>query len=507
MALFSNEDTPARCDGNDTSTSIPQTLADSDQYSGSNSQVDDHTDRDSKVLKNLESPLLLLPPELLQQILSYLSPQELAPVSAACRVLAEHATNDLLWANLVNAHLPFKVYDPGPFDSFRELYIAHHPCWFIPRNKIWFSDKEHTGSLILGRYDNRRGIIEAYRIVAERQSRQFQFWTWNPEVMIQSFNPKVGLWLDDPVLLLKNAPSGSTSGLRYLNGEMRMPMALELQRVFSSFSFCSREIPSHTAVGPKKQWPPLTIPTDRRVYRGIDDTHMSELDEIPKSKNQISEAGFRLRRWPHFGVGTPYFTSETDETLSTYATLDPGLYTPTKEKPYQGIWVGDYSAHGCEFLLFLQRDHEGGSTSPATNSTSRGSVFNESVESESETEDIVHQGSLEAIKLTGDPNVPRGQISFVADDIGQGGLVRTAEESLFEGARIVHSKGHVAGLGFRDGKCSHSNADYNVLTSFPDTFVTSQLILISLDCVAHYWETQGHVSYFRRVDIDSLIQT
>lgn len=42
---------------------------------------------------------------------------------------------------------------------------------------------------------------------------------------------------------------------------------------------------------------------------------------------------------------------------------------------------------------------------------------------------------------------------------------------------------------------------------YKDTYIPSQLILISPDCVAHYWESMGHISYFRRVDIDSLIQT
>jgi hypothetical protein len=117
------------------------------------------------------------------------------------------------------------------------------------------------------------------------------------------------------------------------------------------------------------------------------------------------------------------------------------LYTPTKEKPYQGIWVGDYSAHGCEFLLFLQRDRDDEASSPSD-------------EPETGPDEIVQKGSLEAIKLTGDPNVPRGQISFIAPDIGPGGVVRVAEEALFRGCRIVRSRGHVAGLGFRDGKLS-----------------------------------------------------
>ncbi|KAI9924629.1 hypothetical protein ASPWEDRAFT_516548 [Aspergillus wentii DTO 134E9] len=425
-----------------------------------------------------ESFLVQLPPELLQAILSYFSAFDLARVSATCRILAEHGSNDLLWASLVNAHLPFRIHDPGPFNSFRSLYAAHHPYWFIPRNKIWFSDTEHTGNLILARYDNRRGVIEAYRVVAERQSHEFQIWDQNPDVIINTFHPKASLWLDDPVLLLKNHnSSGAPDRLRYVYGETRMPMAaLESQHVFNSFSFCSNETPSDLALTAEQQWPPLTIPSRHRVYRDVDGGR-SELDRPPRSLAQMSESAFRIRRWAQMGM--PIFMADGTEALSTYATLDPELYTPTKEKPYQGIWVGDYSAHGCEFMLFMQRDPEPGSIQS-----------HEAGESENDDEEVVPRGSLEAIKLTGDPNVPRGQISFVAQDIGPGGLVRVADEALFQGARMVRSQGHVAGLGFRD-----------------DTFIDSQLILISTDCVAHYWEAMGHISYLRRVDIDALLQS
>jgi len=106
-----------------------------------------------------------------------------------------------------------------------------------------------------------------------------------------------------------------------------------------------------------------------------------------------------------------------------------------------------------------------------------------------ENEDLGPSGSLEAVKLTGDPNVPRGQISFVANDIGPGGLVRVDDREPFENARIVRCLGHVAGIGFQD-----------------DTFIKSELILISPDFIAHYWKEMGHVSYYRRVDIDTLLQ-
>ena len=378
-----------------------------------------------------------LPSELLHQILSYLSARDLGCISETSRTLAAHGSNDLLWADLVNANLPIKIDHPGPFDSFRRLYASYYPSWFIPQSKIWFSDTEHTGNLILARYDNRRGVVEAFRILADNRNTLFQIWDWDPDVIILTFEPRVYLWFDDPIVLLKS--STTTAFPRrpnYLRGESRMPMAVESQNVYNAMSLCSQEIPSHVTVRPDRLWPPPSIPSASRVYRDVE-SHWSQWENPPERVSQICESAFRVRRWAHFRLGLPILTAGSSETLTTYATLDPDLYTPTREKPYQGIWVGDYEAHGCEFLLFLQRD---------------GSVGGES-HNEEEIEDgaIIQRGSLEAIKLTGDPNVPRGQISVIAEDIGPGGLVRIADESPFEGARIVKSRGHVAGVGFLDG--------------------------------------------------------
>lgn len=60
------------------------------------------------------------------------------------------------------------------------------------------------------------------------------------------------------------------------------------------------------------------------------------------------------------------------------------------------------------------------------------------------------RGRLEAIKLTGDPNVPRGEFTWVAEDIGPKGFIRNAEEQMFRGARVVRSVGQVAGRNFKN---------------------------------------------------------
>jgi hypothetical protein len=382
--------------------------------------------------------LLKLPAEIIHWILSYLSAPDLARASATCRALADHGSSDLLWHGLVNARLPCPIEDPGVFPSFRRLYLAYHPCWFIPQHKIWFADNENTGSLILARYDNRRGVIEAYRVVAERGTPSFDVWGSNPDVIIQSFDPQVRLWLDDPVLFLKDPePSSSTAPIQALSSlpaERRMPMALEAQHVYSAISFCSA-----TKSQSDDFWPPPIIPSNARVSRDLrDHPEQSDRPQVPNHLSELSEYAFRLRKWANY---LHVFSSGPREATITYSTLDPSLYTPTKIKPYQGIWVGDYSAHGCEFLLLRQTD-------PNTENEN----LDETMDTDPQTEDIVQQGRLEAIKLTGDPNVPRGQYSFIAEDIGPKGLIRVTTDEPFAGSRIVHCEGHVAGLGFRDGE-------------------------------------------------------
>lgn len=442
-----------------------------------------------------------LPPEIIHEIFSSLCAQDLARVSMTCRVLAEHGVDDRLWAGLVNSHLPFPIKSSDPFGSFRRLYVAHAPFWFIPQYKVWFADNEHTGNIVVARYDHRRGVIEAYRVLADRGGHPvFHFWEANPDVIIQAFDPTVRLWLDDPVLLLKDPdPSNPATSVHSCKEELRMHMAAESQHIFSSLLLCSEEDLAGDDAAPETLWPPQTIPSSSRATR-----HPPRLAMLqPKRLSDTSHAVFRLRRWANFRL---LLSPGNNETMITYATLDPSLYTPTPKKPYQGIWVGDYSAHGCEFLLFLQQD-------PPARPEGVESTSSTQNEEDNAAGGVIQQGSLTAIKLTGDPNVPRGERSFFSDDIGSGGLIRVASEEPFRGARIVRATGHVAGLGFRDSKFPFHDlalvVDSNKIlkTGSIGSFTDSQLILISPDCVAHYWKDLGHASYYRRVNFDALIQT
>ncbi|CRL17061.1 Cyclin-like F-box [Penicillium camemberti] len=428
---------------------------------------------------NQSSFLGKLPAELIQHIASYLSASDLACFGATCRALANHASDDLLWANLVNKRLPTPIRNPGPFGSFRRLYLAYHPYWFIPQHTIWFADNENTGMLIIARYDDRRGVIEGYPIIAERGTPQFQIWASHPEVIIQSFEPNVHLKLDRPILSLRDPdPFSQTASTQssFPTEERHMSMAADAPNIYNSLSVCAEFCSRVPWVDPSLLWPPPTIPANAHTVRAL----RIPPTAILSHSSELSELIFRLRRWAAPELMLP-------QVCVTFSTLDPVLYTPTAEKPYQGIWVGDYSAHGCEFLLVLQEE----TTVQARGDRNESQITDAQDEVEHDNQQAIGQrGPLQAVKLTGDHNVPRGQLSFAAQDIGSRGLIGIGTEEPFIGARIVRCRGHVAGLGFRD-----------------DTYIDSQLILISPNHMAHYWKEMGHVSYYRRVNIDALLHS
>jgi hypothetical protein len=447
-----------------------------------------------------------LPDELLQDVLSLLPAVDLVSVSATCRTLYRQSQDEKLWQRLVNATIPNKITKPGIFHSFRDLYSAHHPYWFLPRNKIWFADNETTGMLIISRYDNRRGVVEAFRLVVELREETAVPWQTHPEVEIQPFNPTLRLWLDDPVIELRNPERLHPRDRQYSRDQFKMTMANRTARVCSSFVLSRGSLGTSPRIRNDLLWPPVTIPGERSARKHHEHLIMElpntfqRIQKFREDPDRISETSFYLLKWPHFGLGQPVIPHQPVDQTWVFSTLDPALYTPTKDKPFQGIWVGDYNVHKCEFLLFLQRD--AGEPAPLTNNARRhlramlggARIFQETpydfINDEDETaaateaaeEEVVllngqfedaferaslpdgqasneveeyngvtFQGRLEGIKLTGDPNIPRGEISFVAEDIGPRGLMGVSQDEEFRDARVVKCKGHIAFQQYTDG--------------------------------------------------------
>ncbi|KAK1996413.1 F-box domain-containing protein [Colletotrichum falcatum] len=469
--------------------------------------------------------LLSLPSELIDAILSYLPPYDLAIVSETCRSLHAHATSDVHWYQRVQANVPgTKLETSYPCRTYRELYAAHDPRWFLPKYKIWFCDRDLMGKMIVVRYDQRRGCIEGYQLLAVSNRTTYQHWPADNSVVIHAFEPRVKLHLDKPVLQFHahTAKDGENStGLSDRQFLPEIPMAIDERSdaMFSNF-LMARPLDAATATSRMEApfpygnvWPPPAIPARHRVAgitSGLDGDDLAP-DDLPTRRAEASDQAFRIRQWMEMaggptpglflGVGPVGLIQaihanmvggrgvpgvHIGEEVVTYSTLDPIVYTPTPLKPWRGIWVGDYSGHGCEFLLINQPDDK--DVSDEELGLIRGVNESEDEWTRRRTDARVHRGRLEAIKLTGDPNVPRGEYTFVADDLGEAGFVGLAQEPPFQGTRVVKSKGHVAGTGFLD-----------------DKYIESQLMLISHDRLAQYWVGFGHISFFERVNIDEFV--
>ncbi|KAL8721643.1 MAG: hypothetical protein Q9181_007665 [Wetmoreana brouardii] len=442
------------------------------------------------------SPLQVLPAEIIYEILSFLPPLSLASLTSTSKLMRAHALTDSLWSRFVRENVPYVPnLDHYPAESWRELYIGLHPYWFLARNKIWFSDKAHSGSTMTGnvaimRYDPRRGCIEGLRLVAKHGIHSFESWDWAPEVIIHTFNPDVTLFVDDPIVKID---SGCYAQHNSAKEEILMNTGYS-RGVRSMISLCHGLAPDLQS-NAMALWPPRIIPARERVRNESRHLFRGE-GHRPSTLSNASENTFRIRKWVEFGgMGTPLGV-HIGEDVMTFSTVPEEYYTATKEKPWQGIWVGDYSGHGCEFLLLIQRAVEDPPVAPLSSFESPLRHHNDSnpeyrpIMPVKEGEDGSCAGRLEAIKLTGDPNVPRGEFTWVAEDIGPAGLLRIASEKIFRGARVVRSLGHMAARGFRN-----------------DKFIPAQLIMVDQDTLAQYWEDFGHVSFYRRVKVDSYLRT
>lgn len=408
---------------------------------------------DSSILTSTDCYLLTLPAELIDQICSFLEPRDLDTIGHTCRNLRNHSLKDLNWHRHIQNSVPgVDITHSKPCKSFRELYFAHDPHWFVPRHKIWVSDLAFTGKVIISRYDPDRGCIEAFRLVAERDLLEYESWEHDAEVLIHSFEPRVKLHLDMPVLqleahTLEKAMIDHPTSVNRGRAHRETPMAvLSRSGTFSNF-FLAREVEYRRGM---QVWPPPSIPSSHHV-RNHSQSGFRGAGHKPQHRHEVSDHAFRLRKWVRlngFLAGGPEANgTHSMEDVQTFATIDEKLYTPTPEYPWRGIFVGDYSGHGCEFLLMHQPEH-----TPYREHELDRRCGESNEEYELRIGDpLIHRGSIEAIKLTGDPNVPRGEYTFIADDIGPEAYVRTADEERFKKARIVRSRGHIAERFFRAG--------------------------------------------------------
>jgi len=266
-------------------------------------------------------------------------------------------------------------------------------------NRLW------TGYILLSIYNSETGVIDLTNIVATRLGGNHREdsvpWSRDESISVATFDPQVSLWTS-PLLSFDNTVLDPN------DNEIKPSMR---ERSFYCSLLRASAVPPEAQVLSKKYWPPPHIPAAQRTD--------SSCEDKPSRADAIDSA-FHIRKWIMFGgmpvPGVVMSSNGIDSQVETFATISEEHYTPDKDHPYRGIWVGDYSTHGCEFILFHQ---------------------------ETPTK-------LKAVKITGDLNVPCGEITFVVDDLRA--VIRIADEREWPGAKVISAKGQIALQLFRDSK-------------------------------------------------------
>ena len=270
--------------------------------------------------------------------------------------------------------------------------------------------------------------IEGVQIEARQEHPQAFRWSHNPEVLIHVFEPHISL--TSTVFKFDEDEDGKSI----------------------SAPFLTQRLPKTSSQKKEELWPPSTIPSATRVRRGdIDETERHHISLTTRVPENFSCSTLKL---PLSGSIPPSpGRAPSDSDTRTWSTLAPQLYRPTAKAPFNGIFVGDYAGHGPEFVLIMHQS-----------STILQQQINGKLHVEHSPPLPGHRmphngpavsGSMVAVKLTGDESVPRGCLSFVADDLGTNGLVRVADEWPFKDAPIIRSKGVRSASS--TGKCeSHS---------------------------------------------------
>ncbi|KAF3909487.1 hypothetical protein AA313_de0203424 [Arthrobotrys entomopaga] len=413
--------------------------------------------------KSTGCKLLSLPSEILHQILLLLPEISLYSASLTCKRIQALSLADPLWENILNSpDLP----SPHPYLSYRALHHALSPHLYLKR-KIFIGDRQFFGSFFISKYSPVSGTLEAFSLaVSPPNNDLIEAWSYNPTVLIYPFSPRINL-RDEPEF--KIAANSKASE----DGEIPVSRRGILATYFRADAILERDVYAQMAV-----WPPRIIPSASRVrnessngfrsgqgarQRGpfmrlpsgvsINGTSVSIGGfgndvvgaQVDRSAFMMAKAGekkegekwrvdrkersgypsdkaFRLRRWAVLGdpSGDIEGRFRMGERVETFAELDEELWTPTEEYPYRGIWIGNSTTP--EFLLFHQ---------PVTSGPRK---------------------RLEVIKLTGDPNVPRGEYYWIIDDLSS--PVRMADEDEYEwpSAKVYEARAHIADQDFKNDR-------------------------------------------------------
>ncbi|KAI5858417.1 hypothetical protein BZA05DRAFT_381144 [Tricharina praecox] len=389
------------------------------------------------------SPLLALPNEILLEILSSVSHYDLARLSQVNTKLQDFCSTPSLWAPFLHSfRLP-------PSYPYRALVASlHEHLWLRPR--LWWSDQNCSGHLVTTFFELETETITLHTILAPRFPPNVKKWSRDPSVPVSSPATRVSRW---PASLLSvnshSKPDPRTGEIVEFIPDS--PIAVSLFRVLA--------IPAGPPSSSSKfLWPPSSVPAT--VDRCANSESFDAGTYRAPYPSFASADLFRFRRELRHG------TTQMRGEIETLSAIPASWYTPTRARPLRGIFIADIPDYGYQMLLFLQ---------PTT-------------------------ATIDAVKLTGDTDLPRGKVLFTVRDLEN--IVRVADDSEWPGARVVPA-------GVRIGGRRHGLSAANVANIARNgNWEYAELFLVSNDKVALHWmggREGDRIATFERIDVDTFV--
>lgn len=445
--------------------------------------------------------LIDLPAELIAIVLSYLPGTSFSALCLTHPYFNEVLKDDSLWRRCVHRNDPkvsyfdslqlayddeTEVYNEelypgtfdatqkpltnscGPYQSYHELYVKiwRKYAWMIG---TWAGDQEWTGSLIEIFYNHKSGYVENRRIQAIARYGSPMMFSLDSNVYWREF---------DTILMAE--PQGSF--------QLGLTSSQFVHRPTVSRPGRDRTCGFDTARA--TLWPTGHLPaavdrivTDEVALTNCDDANVIKVNAADQfSDNLLSISTFipdgLNQDWP------PFINARADlNTIDHYFRVSKGHSAPPGFEQYSGLFVGDYSTHGLE-LIYLHY--------PTPN-------------------------SLHAVKITGDRNIPRGEVTWAIDDLAT--PVRICHEREWPGARAFGARGQASPDGYsnpmwieseaifyesRTGKLPHTVQCRMTATEMDQFLLENEsghetTLSVEKTSVALWWKDRSYMSLFHRV--------
>lgn len=342
--------------------------------------------------------LVDIPLEVLTQILEYVEGTDLAQLCGVNRTLWRSIVEqEPLWKLKCTNELGTDTYEP--YKSWYDQYCAlwRHK-WLRP--SLWHGDKNVFGTLAVSLYNKSLGAFEVYEVILSRASTGNNEHNHMFELVIdQTVDPSVESdtlirIVGDDGVTAEEAVIGQHQRPHFYIGFAQSPIIrVGRQTDYDDEASLTlfdgtRQLFTHlmraAAISQDRQhrsmslWPPKMLPAKTRA-RNVSGTGFR--GHYNKKTMTACEDLFRVRRWVTY-MHSP-FNLVMGETVETYSRVLEEWYHSTSNSSLQGVWVA-HLPNGLQAILV--RELENGRR-------------------------------LEATKLTGDIDVPRGEYFFISDDV------------------------------------------------------------------------------------------